>query len=92
MFVHRPLEEKDIPAVCDMPQSIDDLFYMFPKATFPLTPEQLKAAIEQRSDNTVIELDGEVVGFANFSRFDFRGRCSMGMRALPPQATSWPSP
>jgi RimJ/RimL family protein N-acetyltransferase len=88
MFLHRPLEEKDIAVVCDMPQSVDELFYMFPKAVFPLTPEQLNDAIEQRSDNTVIELDGEVVGFANFSRYDFRGRCSMGNVIIAPNARS----
>jgi RimJ/RimL family protein N-acetyltransferase len=85
MFVHRPLEEKDIPFICDMPQSIDELFYMFPKAVFPLTPEQLNESIAQRSDNTVIELDGQVVGFANFSRYDFRGRCSMGNVIIDPR-------
>jgi RimJ/RimL family protein N-acetyltransferase len=88
MFLHRPLEEKDVPVICDMPQSADELFYMFPKAVFPLTPKQLLDAIEQRSDNTVIELNGEVVGFANFSRYDFRGRCSMGNVIITPHARS----
>ncbi len=88
MFQHRPLEEKDIPAVCDMPQSVDELFYMFPKAVFPLTPPQLMDAIDQRSDNLVIELNGQVVGFTNFSRFDFRGRCSVGNVIIAPNARS----
>jgi RimJ/RimL family protein N-acetyltransferase len=88
MFLHRPLEEKDIPFICAMPQSVDELFYMFPKAAFPLTPAQLSDAIEHRSDNTVIELHGEVVGFANFSRYDFRGRCSMGNVIIAPHARS----
>jgi RimJ/RimL family protein N-acetyltransferase len=88
MFLHRPLEEKDVPIICEMPQSVDELFYMFPKAVFPLTPAQLTDSIEQRSDNTVIELNGQVVGFANFSRYDFRGRCSMGNVIIAPHARS----
>ncbi|NYS39579.1 GNAT family N-acetyltransferase, partial [Pseudomonas syringae pv. actinidiae] len=37
MFHHRPLEEKDIPIICELPQNADELFYMFPRATWPLT-------------------------------------------------------
>ncbi|MGV8920429.1 MAG: GNAT family N-acetyltransferase [Pseudomonas sp.] len=88
MFLHRPLEEKDIPVVCSFPQSIDELFYMFPKAHWPLTPAQLRDAIASRSDSTVIEMDGEVVGFANFSRWEFRSRCSLGNVIISPTARS----
>ncbi|MDB6144230.1 MAG: family acetyltransferase [Pseudomonas sp.] len=88
MFLHRPLEEKDIPVICSLPQSADELFYMFPRATFPLTAAQLRDAIETRSDSTVIEMDGKVVGFANFSRCDFRGRCSLGNVIISPHARS----
>jgi len=88
MFLHRPLEEKDIPVICGFPQSVDELFYMFPKATYPLTPHQLKEAIANCSDSTVIEMDGTVVGFANFSRWEFRGRCSLGNVIISPGARS----
>lgn len=88
MFLHRPLEEKDIPVICGFPQSVDELFYMFPKATYPLTPHQLKEAITHCSDSTVIEMDGTVVGFANFSRWEFRGRCSLGNVIISPHARS----
>jgi RimJ/RimL family protein N-acetyltransferase len=88
MFLHRPLEEKDIPAICEFPQSVDELFYMFPKATYPLTPHQLKEAIAHCSDSTVIEMNGTVVGFANFSRWQFRGRCSLGNVIISPSARS----
>jgi RimJ/RimL family protein N-acetyltransferase len=88
MFLHRPLEEKDIPVICGFPQSADELFYMFPKATYPLTSHQLKEAIAHCSDSTVIEMDGTVVGFANFSRWEFRGRCSLGNVIISPSARS----
>jgi hypothetical protein len=37
-LTHRPIEEKDIPVVCGFPQSEDELFFMFPKASYPLSP------------------------------------------------------
>ncbi|WP_426114234.1 GNAT family N-acetyltransferase [Pseudomonas sp. DSP3-2-2] len=88
MFLHRPLEEKDIAVVCELPQSVDELFYMFPRAIYPLTPPQLVDALDNHSDSTVIEMDGEVVGYANFSRSDFRGRCSLGNVIIAPKARS----
>ncbi|HEX8596169.1 MAG TPA: GNAT family N-acetyltransferase [Pseudomonas sp.] len=88
MFLHRPLEEKDIEVVCGMPQSVDELFYMFPRAIYPLTPPQLKDALDNHSDSTVVEMNGEVVGYANFSRCDFRGRCSLGNVIIAPKTRS----
>lgn len=88
MFLHRPLEEKDIAVICGFPQSPEELFYMFPKASYPLTPGQLKDAIESRSDSTIIEQKGEVVGFANLSRWEFRGRCSLGNVIIAPGTRS----
>ncbi len=83
-----PLEEKDIPTICELPQNADELFYMFPRATYPLTASQLSEALETRHDSTVIEMDGEVVGFANFSQCKFRGRCSLGNVIIAPKARS----
>ncbi|MDF2642445.1 MAG: acetyltransferase [Pseudomonas sp.] len=88
MFLHRPLEEKDIPVVCGLPQNADELFYMFPRAAYPLTPSQLRDALESRYDSTVIEMNGEVVGYANFSRCEFRDRCSLGNVIIAPHARS----
>lgn len=77
-LTHRPVDENDIQAICSFPQSEDELFFLFPKAAFPLAPSQLKDAIAQRSDSTVVELGGEVVAFANFYRWEAGGCCSIG--------------
>lgn len=82
----RPVEEKDIPIICGFPQSEDELFFLFPKASYPLMPSQLLKAIESRSDSTVVERDGEVVGFANFYRWEPGGCCSIGNVIVPPAA------
>lgn len=78
VLTHRPIAKNDIQAICSFPQSEDELFFLFPKAAFPLAPSQLQDAIAQRSDSTVVELGGEVVAFANFYRWETGGCCSIG--------------
>ena len=41
-------------------------------------PQQFEEAIVNRSDPTVVELNGAVVGFANFYRWEIGGDCSIG--------------
>ena len=85
-LIHRPVDEKDIPVICGFPQSEGELFFLFPKAAFPLAPSQLQDAIAQRSDSTVVELGGEVVAFANFYRWEAGGCCSIGNVIVSPAA------
>lgn len=37
-LTHRPVRPDDIPGICSFPQSPAELFYMFPKASYPLSP------------------------------------------------------
>lgn len=85
-LTNRPVEEKDIQVICGFPQSEDELFFLYPNATFPLSPSQLRDAVEQRSDSTVVELDGKVVAFANFYRREIGGCCSIGNVIVSPVA------
>lgn len=84
MFLHRPCSNNDIHTICSFPQNITELFYFFPKAIFPLTPEQLQSAIDNRSDSTIIESDGTIVGFANFVRWG--DTCNIGNVIIAPFA------
>lgn len=85
-LTYRPAADKDIRLICGFPQSEDELFFLFPKAEFPLAPSQLQDAIAQRSDSTVVELDGEIVAFANFYRWEMGGCCSIGNVIVSPAA------
>ena len=71
---HRTICEADLAEVCKMPQSAEELFFMFPKANYPLTVEELGASIMKRWDSTVVLLQDRIVGFANFYELD----CSIG--------------
>ncbi|MBP5943239.1 MULTISPECIES: GNAT family N-acetyltransferase [unclassified Pseudomonas] len=85
-FTHRPVLAEDVKTVCSFPQGIQELFFMFPKANYPLTQEQLHSAISQRFDSTVFEDDGVVVGFANFYRAEHNGICCIGNVIVAPSA------
>lgn len=74
----RPIVENDIKEICQFSQSREELFYFFPKAQYPLSPSELRTAISQRSESTVVELDGKVVAFANFYQWDMGGKCCIG--------------
>ena len=85
-FTHRPVQATDVKTICGFPQGEQELFFMFPKAHFPLTEEQLHTAISQRFDSTVFEDDGVVVGFANFYRAEHNGICCIGNVIVAPSA------
>lgn len=74
----RPAQSNDFENICKLPQNEEDLFFMFPKADYPLSVEQLQTVVENRSDSTVILLDKEVVGFANFYEVKENDYCSIG--------------
>lgn len=85
-LTHRAVTVADIPLICGFPQNETELFFLFPKASYPLTPEQLRLAIAQRADSTVVERDGAVVGFANFYHWSQGGRCAIGNVMVAPAA------
>lgn len=62
----RSVEVSDLATICRLPQNEEELFFMFPKAEYPLTESQLESAINSRFDSTVILFDNAIVGFANF--------------------------
>lgn len=73
----REVRGEDLPEICKLPKTREELFYCFPSATFPLTEAEVLQAIEKRSDSTVVEIAGQIVAFANFYRWK-EGLCSIG--------------
>lgn len=63
---HRTVEISDLKRICQLPRNKEELFFMFPKAEYPLTESQLESAINSRFDSTVILFKNVIVGFANF--------------------------
>ena len=87
-FRFRPVEDQDLTLVASWPQSREELFFFHPRASFPLTVSQLAEAIAQRSDSTVAVADSQVVGFANFYRWETNGHCVIGNVIVAPGSRS----
>lgn len=82
----RTVQPGDIPVICTFAQSATEAFFFFPKCTWPLTPEQLAAAVAQRSDSSVVVEGDEVLAFANFYQWEQGGTCSLGNVLVSPNA------
>ncbi len=83
-LTHRPLEPADADTICTFAQSEEELFFALPEADFPLTPEALLQTAGRRLSPTVVLLDGDVVGYANFLKVKERGFCAIGNLMVHP--------
>ena len=81
---HRPFEQGDADAICSFPASAEELFFMFPKAVYPLTPEQLIRAAAERHNPTVALVDGRVAGYINLVEARPRHYCALGNLVVDP--------
>lgn len=84
MLTHRPITSEDLATPCSFPQTVDELFFFFPKANFPLTTLQLEESLKQSTHSTVIEYTGLLAGFANFYYAEEQGICKIGNVIVSP--------
>lgn len=78
MLSHRAAQEEDLPALCRLVQSPQELYYFYPRARFPLTPEQARQILGRSEDCTVVTMDGQLAAFANFTRVVQHRSCALG--------------
>lgn len=81
----RPVRDTDLAAICTFPRTPEELYYLAPRASFPLTVEQLAASIAQRSDSSVVCRGDAVLGFANIYKRE-ADACWVGNVAVAPEA------
>lgn len=75
---YRQALASDFEVISQLPQNEEELFWMFPRAIYPLTIDQVKTAVESRYNSIVVLLDNQVVGFANFYEVIENESCSVG--------------
>lgn len=85
-FQTRPLAPEDLPTICAFPQSQEELFFLFPRGRYPLTPDQLAEAVAPRRDATVVTEAGRVLAFADFYRWAPGGDWAVGHVVVAPDA------
>ncbi|MDX1724961.1 MAG: GNAT family N-acetyltransferase [Pseudomonas sp.] len=85
-LTHRPASAADLGAIVAFPQSAQELFFSYPKAAWPLSVGQLAAAMAERRDSTVVLLNDQVAGFANFHQWQHGDFCALGNLMVAPWA------
>ena len=83
-LTHRPASPGDVERICAFPQSVQELFHLFPKADYPLTVDQLTRAMRERTANTVVLANGDVAAFANLNKWEPNGICAIGNVCVAP--------
>ncbi|WP_342243805.1 GNAT family N-acetyltransferase [Pseudomonas sp. OTU5201] len=78
LLQHRTASAEDLHEIVRFPQDADELFFAYPKASWPLTVGQLAAAMAERRGSTVALLEGKVAGFANFYQWQNGEFCALG--------------
>lgn len=81
----RPVRDADLPAICTFARTPEELYYLAPRARFPLSVDQLAASIAERSDSSVVCRGDAVLGFANIYKRE-AGACWVGNVAVAHEA------
>jgi len=72
--IFRGITEQDYEDICHLFKNEDELFLVYPKGTYPLTPDQIDQLSESRYELTVAVLGDSIIGFANL--YDYVPRTS----------------
>ncbi len=81
----RELRPTDAQGICAFPQNERELFHMFPAANHPLESRQLLEVALEREDPTVILLEDQLAGYANFFSCQTGGVCALGNMVVDPE-------
>lgn len=76
LYTHREALLEDLSLICPFPQNEVELYFIYPKATFPLTFGQLKYNFDNRSDSTglLLYLKTGFTHYAMEKRTNFEGK------------------
>ena len=83
---HRSATAADLRQVIGFVRNAQELFFAYPKAVWPLDVGQLAATMAERRENTVVEFEGKVAGFANFFQWHHGESCTLGNLMIDPES------
>lgn len=70
MCQFREATEEDYENICKLIKSKDELFLVYPDASYPFTVSQVKELSEVRKELTVAVAGSEIIGFANLYNYE----------------------
>lgn len=85
-LTHRPATLDDLAQIADFPQNMDELFFSYPRAVWPLDTDQLQTGLAQCRDSTLVLLDDQPAGFACFHHWRHGKHCQLGNLIVAPWA------
>lgn len=85
MFSHRALESKDAEKIIKFPQAAEELFYLFPKANYPLSKDVLLNEVRARTYPTVVFFEKKLAGYGNVINAERNNFCSIGNVIVNPE-------
>ena len=85
MLTNRPIQISDAEVISQFPNSEIELFYMFPKASYPLKPQFLIQESASRFYPTVVLHNKAIAGYGNFIQAQSGDFCSMGNIIINPK-------
>jgi ribosomal protein S18 acetylase RimI-like enzyme len=69
MHKFRQARETDFEGICKLITSKEELYLIYPAGKYPFTVNQIKELSQVRKELTVIELENNIIGFANFYNY-----------------------
>lgn len=85
MYRCRIAERRDYDVICTFPQTPEELYFMMPSGTFPLTAAQLEEKAANRHCRTVVtDENDEVVGYANVYGYEEGKQAHLGNVIIAP--------
>lgn len=85
MYSCRPVRREDFETLSTFPQTEEELFFMFPSASYPLSAAQLEENASKRWHPTVVTgKDGELAGYANIYGYVEAKQCCLGNVIVAP--------
>lgn len=85
-FHFRDAKKEDFTTIALFPQNEQELFYMYPKGTYPINADELADVAAKRFLPTVITDRGEVVGYCNLYDVISGESCWIGNLIVSPES------
>jgi RimJ/RimL family protein N-acetyltransferase len=83
-YNNRPVNKQDFYTISRFPQDEQELFFIYPRWVYPVTPEAMEELAAQRLKATVITYNKEVVGYCNLYDLSEGNHCWLGNVIISP--------